>query len=126
MAYIDVTRRILEFAVAGHPRPVLLAGGRLMHMPQGGGLPVGVLPGDLYETHRLVLPADALLVLFTDGVTEARRHGQLFGERRVQRVVRLHAGDGAEGVAQALLDSVRRFTGNVLEDDVAVVVVSMP
>ena len=124
LAYLDVEHRVLQFAVAGHPRPMLMAGGHAVRVPQGGGLPIGIEPA-VYETHRLVVPPDAVLVLFTDGLTEARRQGQLFGERRVQRLLRLHAARGVEATAQALLDSVRRYTGGVLEDDAAVVAIGM-
>ena len=126
VAYIDVGRRVLEYAVAGHPRPVVLAGGRRVQMPSAGGYPVGMFHGAVFPTNRTVLPADATIVAYTDGLVEARRRGQLFGERRLHRVVRMQAWRAAQDLAETVMAAVQRYSGGVLADDAAVVVLRLP
>jgi serine phosphatase RsbU (regulator of sigma subunit) len=126
VAYIDVPRRVLEYAVAGHPRPVVLGEGRRVSIPTEGGYPVGLFRGAVYPTNHAVLPADATIVLHTDGLLEARRGGRMFGERRLGQAVRANAGGAAQDVADRLMAAVRRYTGDVLGDDAAVVVIRFP
>lgn len=126
VAYIDVPRRMLEFAVAGHPRPVVLGGGQRVSVPTDGGYPLGLFRGAVYPTNHLVLPPEATIVLHTDGLVEARRNGKLFGERRLGQAVRSNANGSAQEVAEALMAAVQRYTGGVLDDDAAVVVIRVP
>ena len=88
VAYIDVARHMFEYAVAGHPRPIVLAGLGEFPMPGEGNVPVGIFRGAMYPTNRAVLPDDSCVVLYTDGITDARRDGVLFGEERLHEAVR--------------------------------------
>lgn len=126
VAYIDVSRRMLEFAVAGHPRPVVIGGGQKVSVPADGGYPLGLFRGAVYPTNHLVLPPEVTIVLHTDGLVEARRNGKLFGERRLGQAVRSNAGGSAQEVAEGLMAAVQRYTGGVLDDDAAVVVIRVP
>ena len=85
VAYIDVARHMFEYAVAGHPRPIVLAGHGPFPMPGEGNVPVGIFRGAVYPTNRAILPDDSCVVLYTDGITDARIDGTLFGEARLQR-----------------------------------------
>jgi serine phosphatase RsbU (regulator of sigma subunit) len=126
VAYIDVPRRMLEFSAAGHPRPVVISGGKKVETPPEGGYPLGLFRGAVYPTNHLVLPPDATIVLHTDGLLEARRNGKLFGERRLGQAVRANAGQRAQEVAEGIMAAVQRYTGGVLDDDAAVVVIRIP
>ena len=55
-------------------------------------------------------PGDAM-VLYTDGVTEARRGGEMFGERRLEDLVARHAGRSADEIAGAVESAVVAFHG---------------
>ena len=87
VAYIDVARHMFEYACAGHPRPLVLAGRGEFPMPGEGNVPVGIFRGATYPTNRAVLPDASCIVLYTDGITEARRDGVLFGEERLLEAV---------------------------------------
>jgi len=126
VAYIDVARHMFEYAVAGHPRPVVLAGSGEFPMPGEGNVPVGIFRGVAYPTNRAVLPDDACIVLYTDGVTDARRDGVLFGEERLREAVRANRPLAAQELADTLLETVKEFAGGVLADDCAVVAVKLP
>ena len=70
-------------------------------------------------------PGD-LLVLFTDGVTEAQnRQGDFFGDQRLLDVIRRSVGRPAQDIQQAVLDEVQRFTGGApREDDIALMILA--
>jgi serine phosphatase RsbU (regulator of sigma subunit) len=126
VAYFDVPRRVLEYAVAGHPRPVVLGGGHRVTVPVEGGYPVGLFHGAVYPTNHTVLPPDATVVMHTDGLLEARRGGKMFGERRLGQAVRANAGGSAQDIAEGLMQAVERYAGPIRGDDSAVVVIRFP
>ena len=126
LAYLDVYRRTLEYAIAGHPRPLVLAGRRRYPIAQAGGFPVSLFAGETYPTNRCVLPDDATLVFYTDGLTEARRGERLLGEKGVRETVRRHLDQPAQALAESLLSRAARYAGGTLDDDMAVVVVRLP
>jgi serine phosphatase RsbU (regulator of sigma subunit) len=126
VAYVDVARHMFEYAVAGHPRPLVLAGLGEFPMPGEGNVPVGIFRGATYPTNRAVLPDDSCVVLYTDGITDARRDGVLFGEERLHEAVRANLPLGAQALADTLLETVKEYAGGVLADDCAVVTVKLP
>ena len=126
VAYVDVARHMFEYAVAGHPRPIVLAGIGEFPMPGEGNVPVGIFRGATYPTNRAVLPDDSCVVLYTDGITDARRDGVLFGEERLHEAVRANLPLGAQALADTLLETVKEYAGGVLADDCAVVAVKLP
>ena len=72
---------------------------------------------------REQLPVGGALVLYTDGVIEARRSGEPYGDERLDALIAAHAGLPAAELARALVDDCRAFTGGDLTDDCAVVVI---
>ncbi len=126
VAYIDVARHMFEYAVAGHPRPLILAGRREFPVPGEGNVPVGIFRGAVYPTNRAILPDDTCVVMYTDGMTDARIHGRLFGEERLRKAVAENLQLPAQGLADTLLETVKAFAGGVLADDCAVVTIRLP
>jgi hypothetical protein len=55
VGYLDITTRLFEFAVAGHPRPLILGGRDEVPCSKSGSYPVGIFP-TVYETNRVILP----------------------------------------------------------------------
>ncbi len=126
VAYVDVARHMFEYACAGHPRPIVLAGPGEFPMPPEGNVPVGIFRGATYATNRAVLPDASCVVLYTDGITEARRDGVLFAEERLKDAVRANLPLDAQSLADALLETVREYAGGILADDCAVVTIKLP
>jgi sigma-B regulation protein RsbU (phosphoserine phosphatase) len=121
LVLVDPRSGVVEWASAGHPPPLLLGpdGGVI---PEGRpGLPVGLFPTGTYATTKLRLEPGCTLVLYTDGVVEARSvAGDQFGPDRLLAATR-HA-PSAEAVAVELLEAVTRHAGGALDDDAAVLV----
>lgn len=107
---------------AGHPRPVLVrADGHAEPIDCAGTL-LGVVADPVLSDVEVTLgPGDAV-VLYTDGVTEARRRGQLFDECRLLVALAELAGEPAEAMASGLHDAVRTYRDGT-SDDIAIVVV---
>jgi PAS domain S-box-containing protein len=109
-------------ATAGHPLPLVLrADGRTDWI----GIP-GRMLGPFAETNLedqtvALAPGDAL-VLYTDGVTEARTGAELFGEERLRRTLAEMPGASAEALAARVEEAVTTFQAGPLRDDMAVLV----
>jgi serine phosphatase RsbU (regulator of sigma subunit) len=71
-----------------------------------------------------MLTLDDYLVLYTDGVTEARRQGELLGEDRLLATVDGLRGRRAQEVAEGVRDAALEFAGR-LRDDLQVVVLRL-
>jgi phosphoserine phosphatase RsbU/P len=120
---VDARRGEVACACAGHPPPrILEADGRVRELVVGG-LALGIEPGQVYEEVRESLPPGASVVVFTDGVVEARRDGELYGLARLDEMLAAKAGLSAEELARAVLADCRSFAGGELTDDCAVVVI---
>jgi len=124
MVYVTVAPggRVL-CASAGHPEPRVVERGGGVSALACGGLALGVLPAQGYEQVAADLSPDAAVVLYTDGVVEARRGRELFGVERLDAVLAANAARPAQGIADAVLAACRDFAGGDLADDCAVVVI---
>jgi serine phosphatase RsbU (regulator of sigma subunit) len=125
MLYLVVDLRAGEVACAsgGHPPPRLVhPDGRVKGL-DATGLVLGIEPGQPYEELRRRFDVGDAVVLYTDGVVEARRAGELFGEARLDATLAQQHGLQAQALAEAALDECRRFVGGELRDDCAIVVV---
>jgi serine phosphatase RsbU (regulator of sigma subunit) len=124
MAYVVVDGERGEIACgsAGHPPPrlVLPGGVRGLGTP---GLVLGVDGGQRYEEMRAELPPGASLVLYTDGVVEARSNGELYGVDRLDALLARRRDLSARALAEAVTEEARSFAGGELSDDLAVVVI---
>jgi serine phosphatase RsbU (regulator of sigma subunit) len=111
----------LACASAGHPPPRIVRAGSTP-VPLGvRGLALGIAEEQSYASEHLRLgPGDAA-VLYTDGLLEARRNGELYGEERLDAALTANAALPAEKLAKSLVEDCRAFAGE-LADDCAVVV----
>ena len=104
----------------GHPAPLLVRPGRPAEPVNGEGPLVGALESVHFRDRVLRLSPGDVLTLYTDGVTEARRNGELYGDDRLRACVE-RGGPSAAGVVEAVLDDVVAFQHDDLRDDVALV-----
>ena len=120
---LDAATGQLSYASAGHPAPVHLGASTCRALPMSYGPPLGSFAGP-YENAHAMLTIKDYLVLYTDGVTEARRGGELLGERRLLEIVDTLRGRSAQGVAEGVRDAALEFAGR-LSDDLQVVVLRL-
>ena len=120
---VDPASGAVACGCAGHPWPRLVTPAGDVTALEAGGLALGVDAGQSYNELREQLPVGGALVLYTDGVIEARRSGEPYGDERLDALIAAHAGLPAAELARALVDDCRAFTGGDLTDDCAVVVI---
>ncbi|CAN5507383.1 hypothetical protein BH23ACT3_BH23ACT3_18570 [soil metagenome] len=116
----------VQLASAGHPNPyVVRSDGRVDSVTCHGTL-LGVFEDVEHEAvTTTLLPGDAL-VLYTDGVTEARSPDGFFGEEGLRAVLASVAGRSADEIAAAVCDAATDHAAASSADDIAVLVVRAP
>jgi sigma-B regulation protein RsbU (phosphoserine phosphatase) len=119
VVFLDVTTGAYELVNGGHNRPlVATAGNGYDYLELPDGLVLGVEKNASYETARGVLARNDVLVLYTDGVAEARNRDQDFYS--MERLMRYldHAGARrAAEVVDAIVEDVEAFADNAPQSD---------
>ena len=115
---------LVDFVNCGHLPPLLVLPGSGQPQPLATGDPIiGAREDYAYRAEAVTVPLGALVVIYTDGLVEARSPGgEMFGEERLQRFVVRHANLEPADLCHALLDEVARFTGGDMADDMTVAV----
>ena len=111
--------RVVEYANAGHNRPLLAAPGGLRVLEgESGGPALGIVDGFPYTAARLPLPRDGALLVYTDGVTDARdAAGAVFGDRRLEACLAGCAGRPAGEIVATVMDAVATFAAGAPQED---------
>ena len=110
-------------ASGGHPASrIVLPDGSIQPL-EAHGLVLGIDGGQEYVESHAELPLGASLVLYTDGVIEARRGGELYGDDRLDALLAERHELPARALAAAVAEDARDFAGGDLSDDLAVVVI---
>lgn len=104
---LDWRNGALIFSNAGHNPPFLLHRDGSVERLLDGGVALGVLPDARYEERPVALADGDVLVMYTDGVSEAEdADGEQFGEERLEEVVRRNASRTAAGIRDAIVAAV--------------------
>ncbi|WP_232807012.1 PP2C family protein-serine/threonine phosphatase [Geodermatophilus chilensis] len=125
IARLDLDSGRLRWINAGHPEPMILRGSSLVQPPRcAPARPLGLQEGKPLCCETRLEPGDRLL-LYTDGITEARSpDGEFFGEQRLADFVlsASAAGDRAPETVRRLMRSVLTHQADQLQDDASIVV----
>jgi len=114
----DAPSARLAFASAGHSPVIYRARGGRSRLLQATGLPLGILPEQGPTTDRVRLGRGDVLVVATDGFSEATSpDGELFGYKRLLALVDSNATAAASGVADRLFTAVTEFAAGRPQDD---------
>lgn len=115
----------LNWANAGHNSPLLLRASGGIEVLDDGGPPLGLFKGMVYQTMHARMEPDDILLLFSDGIPEARdANDEEFGDERLMAVLRsVHRGTAKE-VQNEIWRSLSTFLGTTPpNDDVTLVVI---
>jgi sigma-B regulation protein RsbU (phosphoserine phosphatase) len=115
----------LTYANAGHFPPALIkADGTLIRLTSGGPV-LGVLPAGTYESGTSAFGPGDRLILYTDGITEARSEtDEEFGDERLLSMALEHRACSAPALQARLVDAVATFTGRRFTDDATLMVLA--
>lgn len=127
LAIIDPARSQIVIANAGHPPPVVRTGaGEIRALGRHeSGLPLGVLPNQVFTEATLPFEPGDTLTLYTDGINESMNAAEeLYGRERLSKFIAAAKITSAESLADAIITDVEKFcAGQAQRDDVCLVCV---
>ncbi|MDX9757709.1 MAG: PP2C family protein-serine/threonine phosphatase [Bacteroidota bacterium] len=119
LVYLEVTDDSGEITLlnAGHMPPLHIVGDTITELPRGGPA-LGILKQATYGEQRVRLGTGEVLLVYSDGLTEAQNAaGDFFGEDRLRRLLVRMQGLDASRMGEHILERVRRFTGDARQHD---------
>jgi phosphoserine phosphatase RsbU/P len=122
---VDADLGTLTYANAGHYPPILVRADGTVERLASGGAVLGVFETATYEQGRVPVGAGDRLVLFTDGITEARScDDREFGEEQLIAFATANRACSAPALQARLATAVERFTGGKFQDDATLIVIA--
>ncbi len=125
---IDLSTRRLTYASAGHNKPLLIRGSNgITEELDADGMILGVKDQVVFEENCLQLEQGDVLVMYTDGVTEAANdYDELFGVERLAEAVSALRGEEPEVILDGIIEAARSFNrGDTFVDDISLIVVKV-
>ncbi|MBE2279008.1 MAG: PP2C family protein-serine/threonine phosphatase [Ignavibacteriaceae bacterium] len=121
----DTVAKTFSYVNAGHNPPLLIRDGKIIYLDKGGmilGVMKTIFP---YETETIAMQEGDLLVLFTDGVTEAKNTAdEEYGDETLEELVMKHKDKSSEEILDEIKNAVHNFTSGALQsDDITIIVV---
>jgi sigma-B regulation protein RsbU (phosphoserine phosphatase) len=125
-ALYDSTTRVLTYTNAGHNPPLVLRrDGSCERLPIGGTV-TGIFDEGTFEEGKVTLEPGDRLVLYTDGITEARSAaGDEFEDAGLLRTLELCRHLDSQSMVDALFNDVASFAGGHLQDDATAVIAAI-
>jgi sigma-B regulation protein RsbU (phosphoserine phosphatase) len=121
---LDGDAHTFRFCNAGHLYPILVTGGSVRMLEQGGAV-LGVFPEWVYEDSTVELKAKDRLLLFTDGITEASDADEReFGEASIAAFAKVNRALTANELNNRLLAQVTAFCRAQFQDDATLLVIA--
>ncbi len=116
---LDLETGDLKYCNAGHNAPIVLKAGVPQVLEADANVPVGIIADWKYTLQQTVLSPGTILLLYTDGLTEATRaDGSLFGEERVlANLTGLKATASSKELSEHMKASVKDFVGDAEQSD---------
>lgn len=115
---LDLCSGALEYVNAGHDSPVFVRNGRQEEFPASDNTPFGVWEEAEFVSDTTTLVPGDMLLLYTDGVTEAMDvNRREFGRQRLSKAVDAAAGADASGVINAVLGRIREHASGAEQSD---------
>jgi phosphoserine phosphatase RsbU/P len=124
LAVLDLDTGRFQYAGAGHPPPAVhrTSTGEVEVLGYGDP-PVGAFDDHAYHERQDVLCPGDRIILYTDGLTEARHDSEMFGEEGIERILKQAGRLSPDEVADALLSAASDWAEGRLRDDTAVIVI---
>jgi PAS domain S-box-containing protein len=125
LVLLDPSTGKMKYSLAGHPPPMLVSAEGARTVDWRTSPPLGAFEDSRFSTGGGTLRRDATLVFYTDGITEARKNGDLLGERGLLELLRDLSPLTPEGVSEQVMAKIGEYGGGRLRDDAAVLAISL-
>ncbi|MBB3604802.1 serine phosphatase RsbU (regulator of sigma subunit) [Mycolicibacterium sp. BK556] len=113
-----------DIAAAGHPAPILIRADGNVEQVEVAGIATGVKPGVVYRPATVRLQQGDTMLMFTDGVEEARRDERFYGVPRLLGILPAYAGAGGDVICEAVERDVLEYLDGDPHDDIALLAVT--
>ena len=116
---LDTDTSTLRYASAGHPPGFLWHGGEVLPLRTTGPL-ISLIPNAEYSSREVPLSQGDMLLLYTDGLGEARSGESLFGEERIAAHLRRDPNVNPAVLCKSLVEAAEDFASQPITDDIAI------
>lgn len=122
---LDTEQHRFSYSNAGHNPPMLFSNNSSPQLLQKGGLVLGVMEDVMYEEETVLLREGDLLVLYSDGITEAMNGDDVeFGEERLRQTINKYRGVSSTDLVEKIIQDVQtHVAGASQSDDITIVIV---
>ncbi|HEX9740904.1 MAG TPA: GAF domain-containing SpoIIE family protein phosphatase [Ignavibacteriaceae bacterium] len=122
---IDSSKNELSYCNGGHNNPFFFSHDNKLTTLDKGGLIVGIMPSVIYEEDTIPFNSGDLLVIFSDGITEAMNNTEEeFGEQRLIDVILQNKNEPAKDLIEIIIKKVQEFSGIQSQmDDITLVII---
>lgn len=115
---LDLNAGVLRFCNAGHNPAVLIDSQGTRFMSEVENIPIGVMDGFEYAEETVLLRNDQMLLIYTDGLTEAENtRKELFGDERLMQLMSTNTCGGPKEAIERLKKAVSEFAEGVYQSD---------
>lgn len=125
LCILDTASGAITYCSAGHTTGLIRKGDGSVELFESHSPLAGAFDGIDFTDGHAKLSLTDMLVLYTDGITEARRDKELFGEERLVALLQEQAVADPKALPQVILDAVLEYADSELSDDVAIVAVAL-
>ncbi|MFZ5949203.1 MAG: PP2C family protein-serine/threonine phosphatase [Candidatus Rifleibacteriota bacterium] len=121
---LDREKRTLNYCRAGHTPLVVQSADGSIKVFDDGNIPVGLSEDSSYDRFQIELEPQSRLILFSDGITEARQESDFFGEDRFFDLIRQSRGLEVNDAVKSIIAGLKVWTGeNPLADDITLLII---
>ncbi|MBN2365459.1 MAG: GAF domain-containing protein [Calditrichaeota bacterium] len=122
---LDMEKHQILYSNAGHDNPFLVKTNTNIERLSTGGVVLGFVPEFSFEEENVDFPPGSMLVLYSDGVSEAMNNtGEEFGEKRIADIIVDCRKESAEAIIREILDKVNHYVDSSLKmDDMTIMVI---
>lgn len=120
LGMLDPATGLLRYCGAGHPSPLIVGPRGIGHATSQSGL-IGAFDEAGFVSQQTVIAEDEVLVLYTDGVTEARSGAHMLDESGLEEIVGRLTDVPVAQLPDRIMREVLEFTGGFLHDDIVIV-----
>lgn len=125
LGLLDTSTGSLSYCGAGHPPALLRKESGVIEPLNSLSTAIGIFPQIDFTDRSVFIAPNDILVLYTDGVTDARTNQTFFGDDRLINFISNAASDTAATLPNSIFENILDFTGETLLDDVAMLAVSL-
>ncbi len=124
---LEEDKKTIHYVNAGHNQPLLIRNNEIRKLDKGGII-LGVMKTQVpYESESVQLEKDDVVILFTDGITEAKNlSDEEFSDERLEELAKHFANNSAPEILSSIQKEIKRFTKGALQsDDITLIVLKV-